>query len=139
MADIVVRGLADEVVRRVRSDAALRGESLREWVGRVVEAAIRERSDVVGEQGQGEYGLGSCGESGNGTLGNDFEQGDDDLKRGDGDVREQGSRTETGHKSFEVTDTQKMGKPRGPKKLTAEEFQGLKPSERLRAQREGKV
>jgi hypothetical protein len=44
MADIVVRGLEDELVRRVRSDAALRGENLKDWMERVLE---QETSGLV--------------------------------------------------------------------------------------------
>jgi len=40
MADIVVRELGDELVREVRADAALRGESLKQWIERVVLEAL---------------------------------------------------------------------------------------------------
>ena len=44
-ADIVVRGVDEELVRRVRADAALKGESFREWVA---EACAGRLGVVVG-------------------------------------------------------------------------------------------
>jgi hypothetical protein len=43
MPDIVVRELEGELVRKVRADAAMRGESLKEWVVRVCEEATKPK------------------------------------------------------------------------------------------------
>lgn len=52
-ADLVVRGLEEELLRKVRADAAMRGESLKEWVVRVLEEALNQRAS--GSSGQSKY------------------------------------------------------------------------------------
>ena len=41
-ADIVVRGLDEGFVRRIRADMALRGQSLKEWIEQACTARLAE-------------------------------------------------------------------------------------------------
>ena len=47
MADLVLRGMDGELVRRVRSAAALDGMKVKEWASRILEAGLRETDSLV--------------------------------------------------------------------------------------------
>ena len=127
MPDLVLRGLSDRMVRAVRAAAATKGMPVKRWCTTVFSWELWGLANEPGRDGGGEGGVRGIVES-----------------KTAAEVSVRGVGGEAAHAKVDA----KGGQPEiaavrvqspGHGRLTLEQFLELSPSERLRAQREGRA